>query len=213
MTDLTFIQQTERSLEAIKTIASQSPNEQLLDYVQQRSDAVDYYHNDTVSSRKRQSWSNEYGKENRSSYRNKYNLAREMLLGLEELLPAGSQIYILFDSWYASAKLINSTSASLGGLCMSSNPIAKSRSNVSTATTTLSAEEAGDLECMQTEIARYNLIKDSLDEHTQPIEMLLGLESALGRSWGDVGFLEFFIRQDDLAEHNFSRTFCDIIST
>jgi len=46
-------------------------------------------------------------KENRLAYRSKYNLAREMLLELEALLPAGSQVYVLFDSWYASAKLIN----------------------------------------------------------------------------------------------------------
>jgi len=46
-------------------------------------------------------------REKRLSYRSKYTLAREMLLELEELLPAGSQVYVLFDSWYASAKLIN----------------------------------------------------------------------------------------------------------
>jgi hypothetical protein len=46
-------------------------------------------------------------KHKRLSYRSKYNLAREMLLELEELLPAGSQVCVLFDSWYASAKLIN----------------------------------------------------------------------------------------------------------
>jgi hypothetical protein len=46
-------------------------------------------------------------KEKRLSYRSKYNLAREMLLELDALLPAGSQVYVLFDSWYASAKLIN----------------------------------------------------------------------------------------------------------
>lgn len=45
--------------------------------------------------------------ENRLSYRSKYNLAREMLLELEALLPEKSQVYVLFDSWYASAKLIN----------------------------------------------------------------------------------------------------------
>ena len=45
-------------------------------------------------------------KEKRLSYRSKYNLAREMLLELDALLPAGSQVYVLFDSWYASAKLI-----------------------------------------------------------------------------------------------------------
>lgn len=46
-------------------------------------------------------------KEKRLRYRSKYNLAREMLLELDALLPAGSQVYVLFDSWYASAKLIN----------------------------------------------------------------------------------------------------------
>jgi len=46
-------------------------------------------------------------KEKRLHYRSKYNLAREMLLELDALLPAGSQVYVLFDSWYASAKLIN----------------------------------------------------------------------------------------------------------
>lgn len=46
-------------------------------------------------------------KENRLAHRSKYNLARDMLLELEALLPAGNQVYVLFDSWYASAKLIN----------------------------------------------------------------------------------------------------------
>jgi uncharacterized protein YwqG len=73
--------------------------------------------------------------------------------------------------------------------------------------------KAGDLERMQAEVERYNNIKDDLEEHIQPIEMLFGLESTLGRDWGDAGFLEFFIRQDDLAQHDFSRTFCEIIST
>jgi len=39
-------------------------------------------------------------------YRSKYALAREMLGELTELLPKGYQVYVLFDSWYASAKLI-----------------------------------------------------------------------------------------------------------
>jgi len=39
-------------------------------------------------------------------YRSKYALAREMLVELSELLPKGYQVYVLFDSWYASAKLI-----------------------------------------------------------------------------------------------------------
>lgn len=46
-------------------------------------------------------------KEKRLSYRSKYNLAREMLLELAALLPATCQVYVLFDSWYASARLIN----------------------------------------------------------------------------------------------------------
>jgi len=45
--------------------------------------------------------------EKRLSYRSKYNLVREMLLEFDTLLPEGSQVYVLFDSWYASAKLIN----------------------------------------------------------------------------------------------------------
>jgi hypothetical protein len=104
-------------------------------------DAVDYHHNHTESTRKRQSWCNGYvyvelhvqigpfgflfdtrlylrekkvrqlnrqrAKEKRLRYRSKYNLARDMLLELDALLPADSQVYVLFDSWYASAKLIN----------------------------------------------------------------------------------------------------------
>jgi hypothetical protein len=46
-------------------------------------------------------------KEKRLRYRSKYHLARELLLELDALLPADSQVYVLFDSWYASAKLIN----------------------------------------------------------------------------------------------------------
>ena len=103
--------------------------------------AVDYHHNHTESTKKRQAWSNGYvyvelhlqigplgflfdtrlylrakkvrhlnrtrTKENRLAYRSKYNLARDMLRELETLLPEGCQVYVLFDSWYASAKLIN----------------------------------------------------------------------------------------------------------
>lgn len=43
----------------------------------------------------------------RVCYRSKYKLACEMLMELEGLLPADCQVYVLFDSWYASAKLIN----------------------------------------------------------------------------------------------------------
>ena len=44
--------------------------------------------------------------ERRLHYRSKYALAREMLVELGELLPKGYQVYVVFDSWYASAKLI-----------------------------------------------------------------------------------------------------------
>ncbi len=43
----------------------------------------------------------------RLPYRSKYALAHEMLVELKTLLPADYQVYVLFDSWYASAKLIN----------------------------------------------------------------------------------------------------------
>jgi len=46
-------------------------------------------------------------KDKRLHYRSKYNLARNMLMELEGLLPEDCQVYVLFDSWYASAKLIN----------------------------------------------------------------------------------------------------------
>lgn len=42
----------------------------------------------------------------RLPFRSKYALAREMLLELQQLLPKGYQVYVLFDAWYASAKLI-----------------------------------------------------------------------------------------------------------
>jgi hypothetical protein len=42
----------------------------------------------------------------RLHYRSKYALAREMLLELQALLPKAYPVYVLFDSWYASAKLI-----------------------------------------------------------------------------------------------------------
>jgi len=42
----------------------------------------------------------------RLKFRSKYRLAREMLAEIGPLLPADFQVYVLFDSWYASAKLI-----------------------------------------------------------------------------------------------------------
>ena len=40
--------------------------------------------------------------EHRLHFRKKTSLARDMLEGLQQLLPAGFQVYVLFDSWYAS---------------------------------------------------------------------------------------------------------------
>lgn len=42
----------------------------------------------------------------RLQYRSKYALARTMLVELLDLLPKGYPVDVLFDSWYASAKLI-----------------------------------------------------------------------------------------------------------
>jgi hypothetical protein len=44
--------------------------------------------------------------ENRLHYRSKFALAQTMLTELAGMLPKGYQVYVLFDSWYASAKLI-----------------------------------------------------------------------------------------------------------
>jgi hypothetical protein len=44
--------------------------------------------------------------EKRLRYRTKYFLAREMLVELTDLLPKEHRVYVLFDSWYSSAKLI-----------------------------------------------------------------------------------------------------------
>jgi hypothetical protein len=44
--------------------------------------------------------------ENRLHYRSKYALAHAMLTELAMMLPKGSQVVVLFDSWYSSAKLI-----------------------------------------------------------------------------------------------------------
>ena len=40
-------------------------------------------------------------------YRSKLSLAQAMLTDLATLLPDGYPVYVLFDSWYASAKLLN----------------------------------------------------------------------------------------------------------
>jgi hypothetical protein len=44
--------------------------------------------------------------EQRLHYRSKYALARAMLVELSTLLPKEHKVYVLFDSWYASEKLI-----------------------------------------------------------------------------------------------------------
>jgi hypothetical protein len=45
-------------------------------------------------------------KAQRLHYRSKYALTQEMLTSLKEQLPSGYRIYVLFDSWYASNKLL-----------------------------------------------------------------------------------------------------------
>lgn len=45
-------------------------------------------------------------KEKRLKFRSKYSLARAMLLDLLLLIPKGRKVYVLFDSWYSSVKLI-----------------------------------------------------------------------------------------------------------
>lgn len=103
-------------------------------------EAVDYHHNHTESSKKKQAYTNGYvyvevhlqigpfgflydtrlflrektvrrlnrkrPAEKRLRYRSKYALAHEMLVELDLLLPKGHKVYVLFDSWYSSKKLI-----------------------------------------------------------------------------------------------------------
>ena len=103
-------------------------------------EAVDYQHNHTESSRKKQAYTNGYvyvevhvqigpfgflfdtrlylrektvrrlnrkrSAEERLHFRTKYALARQMLVELTSLLPKGHKVYVLFDSWYASKRLI-----------------------------------------------------------------------------------------------------------
>ena len=106
----------------------------------QHLEAVDYHHNHSESTQKKQAYTNGYvyvevhlqigpfgflfdtriflrektvrrlnrerPVEKRLRYRTKYALARQMLVELESLLPKGHKVYVLFDSWYASKKLI-----------------------------------------------------------------------------------------------------------
>ena len=105
-------------------------------------EAVDYHHNHSESTQKRQVYTNGYvyvelhlqigpfgflfdthlflrektvrrlnrerPVEKRLHYRSKYALAHKMLGELAALLPKGHKVYVLFDSWYASEKLIRS---------------------------------------------------------------------------------------------------------
>jgi len=106
----------------------------------QHLEAVDYHHNHTESTRRKQAYTNGYvyvevhlqigplgflfdtrlflrektvrrlnrerPAERRLHYCSKYALARQMLVELATLLPTGHRVYVLFDSWYASKKLI-----------------------------------------------------------------------------------------------------------
>jgi len=45
-------------------------------------------------------------KEQRIPFRSKYRIARQMLVALRSLSPRGWQVYVQFDSWYASKRLI-----------------------------------------------------------------------------------------------------------
>lgn len=42
----------------------------------------------------------------RLPFRSKYRIARQMLVDLAPLIPRGWQVYVQFDSWYASARLL-----------------------------------------------------------------------------------------------------------
>ena len=44
--------------------------------------------------------------EQRLRFRKKTTLAQEMLAELQQLLPPGFQVYVLFDSWYAANRLL-----------------------------------------------------------------------------------------------------------
>lgn len=45
-------------------------------------------------------------KDKRLKFKSKYRLAREMLVELKAFIPKGWKVYVMFDSWYASAKLL-----------------------------------------------------------------------------------------------------------
>ena len=55
----------------------------------------------------------------RLRFRKKTTLAQEMLAELQQLLPPGFQVYVLFDSWYAANRLLQilPPSGLAGGVC------------------------------------------------------------------------------------------------
>jgi len=54
------------------------------------------------------------GRQQRLSFRSKNHLARLILEDLRPLLPGGWEVFVQFDSWYASEKLSNTSAASIG---------------------------------------------------------------------------------------------------
>ena len=65
-------------------------------------------------------------KDKRLKFKSKYSLAREMLAELKPFIPKGWKVYVLFDSWYASAladQIHPATAALVGTFCAPSNPI------------------------------------------------------------------------------------------
>ena len=71
---------------------------------------------------------------------------------------------------------------------------------------------------LRTEVARqieeYDQNFAEHKERMQSIRPVFVLASdGEDMQWGDLGFLQFFIHQDDLAKRDFSRTYCEIIST
>ncbi len=76
----------------------------------------------------------------RLRFRSKYRIARAMLVEMAAILPKGYPVYVTFDSWYASAKLIQfcrrqGWPAKVGASSVRSNPIVCSTVKVSRNTT------------------------------------------------------------------------------
>ena len=76
----------------------------------------------------------------RLSFRSKYRIARAMLVEMAALLPKELRVYVTFDSWYASAKLIQfcrrqGWPAKVGASSVRSSPIDCSTVKVSKNTT------------------------------------------------------------------------------